>query len=78
MGRNRLAVQDINRDIDQLVDSNPEELLQLPPPFDTQDEEADGLRLTPDQRQKYDVSLDGYLALALERPKSKTEEELLV
>ena len=52
--------------------------MRLPYPYDTPESDPDFKRLTEDQMDKYEVSLDGVVALSLPKPETKAEEEELV
>jgi len=62
---------------EKLADIRPEELVPLPPPFDTYEEEPLS-ELTDDQKAKWEHSLDGVSAVTLPKPETPEEEEKLV
>lgn len=72
-------ISDISRNPDeQLIYITPEDLVPLPYPYDKPDATQPIKPLTEEQKDKYEASLDGILALAIPKPKSKEEEEKLV
>ena len=73
-----ISVRDISRPCEQLVQLDPRDLMPLPPPYDDPAALPDIRRLSEAQRQKLEVSLDGFTALGLPRPQTKREEEELV
>jgi len=74
----KATVRDISKDIDQLAELDASELIPLPPPFDNVDDLPKGRPLSEEQKEKYQATLDGYVALTSARPESKEEEEMLV
>jgi Fe-S oxidoreductase len=71
-------VEDINRSDDPLVEIESTDLMRLPTVSDDSIQEPPLKRLTEEQKQRYECSLDGFVAIGLLRPKSKQEEEELV
>jgi len=78
MNNKKVTVKDISKNCEQLIKLDPSDYVKLPPPFDNRDEGVVVQQLTEAQREKFDASLDGYLALAQSRPQNKKEEEALV
>ncbi|MFC2059612.1 4Fe-4S dicluster domain-containing protein, partial [Chloroflexota bacterium] len=78
MKKNRFRLSDISRNPDKLllkVDGS--DLMPLPSPCEDFDCPGTG-ELTELQREKYETSLDGVVAVAIPKPESKAEEEALV
>jgi len=78
MKRKGFRLSDISRKPDKpllRVDGN--DLMPLPPPCGDLDFPGTG-ELTELQREKYESSLDGVVAIAIPKPESKAEEEALV
>jgi Fe-S oxidoreductase len=63
-----------NGDI-QLTGVDIDELIPLPPPYDSSAELPGWKRLTEDQQERLVCNLDGFVALGLPRPQNKEEEE---
>lgn len=71
-------VGDISKAGKQLLEISPKDWMRLPPPCDNSSSPAPFKQLTGEQKQKYEASLDGVLALAIPKPKSAAEEQELV
>ncbi len=71
-------IEDINRADDPLVEIESTDLMSLPNILDKSIQEPPLKRLTEEQKQQYECSLDGFVAIGLPRPKSKQEEEEFV
>ena len=71
-------VEDINRADDPLVEIESTDLMRLPNVSDNSIQEPPLKRLTEEQKQQFECSLDGFVAIGLPRPKSKQEEEEFV
>ena len=79
MKKKNLKISDISKDGDaQLTEINIDELILLPPPYDKSEELPGFKKLTQDQKERLVCNLDGFVALALPKPKSKEEEEKYV
>ena len=76
--RKRLRVEDISREGERLADIEPGDLLPLPYPYDKIEEEPPFGELTDAQKERYDTSLDGFLAIGIPKPTTTEEEEVLV
>lgn len=64
--------------IDGLVgDADSEHLMKLPSPYDNPEWEPHKVPLKESIKEKYESSLDGYLAIGIPKPKTKEEEEKL-
>ncbi len=74
-----LKPKDISKNPDeQLTILNPKDFMKLPPPYDTPDSDPDFKRLTDEQFEKYEGTLDGVLAVTIPKPETKEEEDRLV
>ena len=71
-------IEDINRADDPLVKIESTDLMSLPNILDKSIQEPPLKRLTEEQKQQYECSLDGFVAIGLPRPKGKQEEEEFV
>jgi Fe-S oxidoreductase len=71
-------IEDINRADDPLVEIESTDLMSLPNILDKSIQEPPLKRLTEEQKQQYECSLDGFVAIGLPRPKSRQEEEEFV
>ena len=72
----KLKLTDIAKGKDnQLTEVNIDELIPLPPPYDKAEELPGIKQLTRDQRERLVANLDGFVALALPRPKNNEEEK---
>jgi Fe-S oxidoreductase len=71
-------IEDINRADDPLVEIETTDLMPLPNILDKSIQEPPLKRLTEEQKQQYECSLDGFVAIGLPRPKGKQEEEEFV
>ncbi len=78
MSRN-VKVHHISKQFDVLQeDIIPEDLLPLPAPYDNWEELPGFKKLKDETKEKYDASLDGFIAVGLEKPKTQEEEDRLV
>jgi Fe-S oxidoreductase len=78
MPSKRIKIKDIARDGEKpLAEITGEGLMPLPYPCNDLDHPGTG-KLTEDQLNKYETSLDGSIAVAIPKPQSKAEEEELV
>ncbi len=78
MKRQTIRLKDISKSSEQMVELNPADFMRLPYPYDTVDSEPAFKQLTEEQKKKYEVSVDGVVALSLPRPETKAEEDELV
>ncbi len=76
--KNSVKIKDLGKPSEQLVDISAEDLMPLPYPYDQPDSEPSIKQLKDEQKQTYEASLDGILAVGLPKPQSKEEEEELV
>jgi Fe-S oxidoreductase len=76
--KKRLRVKDIGKLSDQLVEITPEDLLPLPDLNNQPDRETPVPQLTEAQKRQYEASLDGVVALGIQKPKNEKEEEEFV
>ncbi len=75
----RIRVNDIGREPDGLLSEvKVEELIPLPPPYDTLDDQPDWKEITPAARERMVCNLDGVVALSLPRPETEEEERAYV
>jgi Fe-S oxidoreductase len=76
--KDKLKISDISRNADtSLVTITGESLMPLPYPCNDMVHPGTG-KLTEDQKKRFEHSLDGVVALAIPKPKSKAEEDMLV
>jgi len=73
-----LKVSDISHPVEQLAQVRPDELMPLPPPYDKIEEQPGWKEISPAQRQKYEASLDGVVAVGVPIPATAEEEDRLV
>lgn len=73
-----MDIKDIERDTDVLVRIDPKDLIPLPYPYDDPSSEPPMKTLTDEQKTRYEASLDGFLAVGIQKPKTKDEEEAFV
>lgn len=72
-----LKIEDISRP-SPLATLQPTQLVPLPPPYDSADVLPPPKALTPKTLERCDASLDGFLAVGADRPRTAAEEEQLV
>jgi Fe-S oxidoreductase len=73
--KQKIKIEDLSKRSEQLITLEPSDLMPLPAPY----EEPQPLKeLTPEQRERYEASLDGILAVAIPKPASAKEEEEFV
>ncbi|MFC1944666.1 (Fe-S)-binding protein [Chloroflexota bacterium] len=78
MKNRRARLSDIGKNPDKaLLNMNGDSLMPLPYPCDSLEHPATGA-LTEQQQAEYESSLDGVVAAAIPKPKSKAEEKALV
>jgi Fe-S oxidoreductase len=78
MKKNEVKIKDISNRPGQLVDLKAEDLVELPFPDGQKEPDPPLKPLTDAQKENYESSLDGTLAVAIPKPKTKEEEEKLV
>ncbi|PIX25276.1 MAG: 4Fe-4S ferredoxin, partial [Deltaproteobacteria bacterium CG_4_8_14_3_um_filter_43_13] len=78
MKAGKIRLKDIGKPSDQMVQLNPADFMRLPYPYDKADSDPDFKQLTEAQKNKYEASLDGVLAISIPKPETKAEEEELV
>lgn len=76
--KERVTLRDFGQEAYQLIRLQPEDLSPLPPPYDHPEDIPPIEELTEEQRQRYEASLDGVLAIGIPKPKSREEGERLV
>ncbi|MCX5818246.1 MAG: (Fe-S)-binding protein [Proteobacteria bacterium] len=73
-----MQIEDISKKSEQLIRIKPEDLMPLPCPYDTPDADPAIRELTQDQKNRYEASLDGVLAIGIPKPETKEKEEELI
>lgn len=73
-----MKIEDISKKSEQLIRIKPEDLMPLPYPYDTPDADPAMRELTQDQKNRYEASLDGVLAIGIPKPETKEIEEELI
>ena len=73
-----MKIEDISKKSEQLIRIKPEDLMPLPYPYDTPDADPAMRELTQDQKNRYEASLDGVLAIGIPKPETKEKEEELI
>ena len=74
----KLNIKDIGTHSDQLTQVSIDDLMPLPPPYDRLEDQPGWKGLTGAQRDKFDASLDGFIAVGFPKPATSEEEEKLV
>jgi ferredoxin len=73
-----LRIEDLSKKTEQLVTINKSDLITLPYPYDSPEKDPTMRELSPEQRERYDASLDGVVAVGIPRLKSKEDEEAFI
>lgn len=73
-----LNIKDIGKSSDHLTQIAIEDLMPLPPPYDKLEDQPGWKGLTEAQRDKFDSSLDGIIAVGFPKPTTPEAEEQLV
>ncbi|MCX7966603.1 MAG: (Fe-S)-binding protein, partial [Syntrophorhabdaceae bacterium] len=73
-----MNINDISKNTEQLITLQPDDLIPLPHPFERSEKEPFIRPLREDQKERFEASLDGVIALGIPKPKNKEEEDLLV
>jgi Fe-S oxidoreductase len=73
-----VKIEDLGLPSEQLVKIRREDLLPLPYPYDKPEEDPLLKELTVDQKSRFEASLDGFLAIGIQKPKDAEEEKALV
>jgi Fe-S oxidoreductase len=73
-----MKIEDISKKTDQLITITPDDLMPLPYPYDDPGMEPAMGKLTEQQKEKFEATLDGFLAIGIPKPETKEEEEALV
>jgi Fe-S oxidoreductase len=73
-----LRIEDLSKKTEQLVTINKSDLIPLPYPYDKPEKDPAMRELSPEQRERYDASLDGVVAVGIPRPKTKEDEEAFI
>jgi len=58
-----MRIEDISKESDQLVVMRKSDLTPLPYPYDNPEKDPAMRELSPEQRERYDASLDGVVAV---------------
>ena len=76
--KKEIKLNDISKNPDKpLLELNGDGLMPLPPPYEDLKFAGVG-ELSEAQRERYETSLDGVIAVGVPKPQSKAEEETLV
>jgi Fe-S oxidoreductase len=75
--RKRIDPKDIAKDTDQLTTVELEDLMKLPPPYDTLDMQPPWKKLSAEVRAKHEL-VDDTLAIGIPKPQTEEEEKALV
>ena len=78
MKSKKLEIKDIGRNPEQLLKIDAEDLMELPFPDGQAEKDPPVNPLSDTQKETYECSLDGVLAVGLPKPESKEEEDRLV
>jgi Fe-S oxidoreductase len=73
--KNEIRLRDISRDCEQLIEIDNDNLVPLPHPYEQAPSVPHIKLLTEAEKNHYETSLDGVLAIGISKPKSKGEEE---
>lgn len=73
--KRKISIKDMANPVEQLVTLEPSDFMALPAPYDSPRPLKE---LSVEQKQRYEASLDGILAVAIPRPGSAKEEEEFV
>ena len=74
--KKRMTIESFSQKSDRLVRIEPTDLMPLPAPLQGYQEELQ--EPSADQKQRYEASLDGFLGLAIPKPQTPEEEQVLV
>lgn len=78
MKKNKIKIKDISNPSVQMAEITPDNLIPLPYPYETFDDQPSLKKLTDEQKEQYESDLDGFLALKIPKPQTKEEEDRLV
>jgi Fe-S oxidoreductase len=76
--KNAIRLRDISRDCEQLIKIDRDHLSPLPHPYEQTSSDHPVKLLSEAERNCYESSLDGVVAVGISRPKNKVEEEEFV
>ena len=76
--KNEIGLKDISKECDQLTKIDQEGLVPLPHPYEHTEFPALSIRLSEEEKVRYETSLDGVLGIGIRKPESKREEEELI
>jgi Fe-S oxidoreductase len=74
----KTKIEDIGTEKGQLATIESHDLISLPYPYDDPAKDPLMMELTQEQTGRYDCSLDGFVAVGIQKPASREEEEELV
>ena len=75
MTDNRVNVEDISKDTDQLTKLDNSDLMPLPAPLDKPESDPPWREVSDEVKENFEASLDNTLILNIPKPKSKEEEQ---
>jgi Fe-S oxidoreductase len=73
-----MKIEDFGKETDRLVTIERGDLLPLPYPYDDPEKDPVMREVTAQQKERYETSLDGIVAVGIPKPQSKAEEEEFV
>ncbi|MCX5798169.1 MAG: (Fe-S)-binding protein, partial [Proteobacteria bacterium] len=73
-----MKIEDISKKTDQLIRIEQSDLMPLPYPYDNPEKDPPMKMLTQEQRDHYEASLDGVLAIGIPKPQSAAEEKIFI
>ena len=73
-----MKIEDISKKTDQLIRIEQSDLMPLPYPYDNPEKNPPMKMLTQEQRDRYEASLDGVLAIGIPKPQSAAEEKTFI
>ena len=76
--RKPVRIEDMNSPAKQLVEIDPSEFIPIRLPGDCPNGRTQLKGPTPEQREKYECSLDGFSAVAIPQPQTRQEEDAFV
>ncbi len=76
--KKKINIQDISKHKQRMIQIRAEDLMPLPYPYEEYSNESPISQINEDQRQKYEDSLDGVIAVGLPKPQNKKEEEQFI
>jgi Fe-S oxidoreductase len=73
-----MKIEDFGKETDRLVTIGKDDLMPLPYPYDNPEKDPAMREVTAEQKERYETSLDGIVAVGIPKPQSKAEEEEFV